>query len=79
MPIPYEWWGPKQCAEIFEQMKQLGPENCRLELRHYGTATAAGAGNGQLRVVAADGTRAKQADGSDCGDINESHICQPWC
>ncbi len=74
MPLPFEYWGPKQCAELFERMKKYGPENCRLELRHYGYASEDGHGNGHLRVV----PLASVAKDDD-PDINESIWCPPLC
>lgn len=78
MPIPVEKWGPKQCRELYDRMTRLGPDNCVLELRHYGMATEDGHGNGHLRVV---DTRTGNAivAGSEPSDINESIWCPPIC
>ncbi len=73
MPIPYEKWGPKQCVELFERLKELGPQNCELQLRHYGEATLEGKGNGHLRVVPLGVTATEQPD------VNESEWCPPLC
>lgn len=74
MPLPVEKWGPKQCREIFDRMAKLGPDNCTLELRHVGTVTPDGKGNGCLRVVDASGKDVLAAP-----DVNESEWCPPIC
>jgi hypothetical protein len=76
--FPYEEWDEATVKELYARITRLGPGKCKLQLRHYGEATLDGKGNGHLRLVGPDGTTAKETNGTDCTDFNESHIHPPW-
>lgn len=76
--LPVEEWDEATVKELYARITRLGPGTCKLQLRHYGDATLDGKGNGHLRLVRSDNTIAKTESGTDCPDLNESHIHPPW-
>lgn len=74
-PQPFDWFGPKACKSLYDQLGAVGPEDARLEVYRNDK----GAMMLQVRRVDHDGGAAKDSDDPTLPPINDSFICPPIC
>ena len=72
---PFDWFPPASCQTLADQLAQIGPDHCRLEVYR----NEKGALMLQVRQVDDAGRLVTGAATSDPPPINDSFLCPPIC